>query len=140
MQEKTRKLREKFASEFDSDDKGDSSKEPQNGILEGVTIWVDGLTKPGREELREIVGKHGGEFEVYCTGKVTHVIAEKLATATRLRLGKMESGRKRIWVVRPSWVVESVKKGIRLDEGDFKVEGMGDPRVKSINKFFKKKN
>lgn len=141
MGEKTRKLREKFAAEFkSSESSADEKNKTGGGVLTGVTVWVDGYTRPGREELRCIIGENGGFFEVYPTGRVTHIVAESLAAATRLRLKKNENGRRKVRVVTPKWVVESVEKGRRLPEAEFSVKGMTDPGQKSIGSFFKKKS
>ncbi|OQR83087.1 hypothetical protein THRCLA_10988 [Thraustotheca clavata] len=48
-------------------------------VFEGVVIFVNGHTEPSKEELRQLILKHGGQFEAYQTSRVTHMIATHVA-------------------------------------------------------------
>lgn len=48
-------------------------------IFAGVTIHVNGLTKPPIDDLKKIMAAHGGVFHAYQTSSTTHVIASNLA-------------------------------------------------------------
>jgi hypothetical protein len=130
MAAKNRKLRAQFAAEF-----AGARAAGSGGALSGVTAWVDGATRPPRERLRTLLGENGGALETYLGAGVTHVVCERLADATRVRLRKRvrTSGLK---VVTPLWVVRCVEEGRRLPEAGFEVAGMGDPGQANIASFF----
>lgn len=128
MRAKTRKLRAQFGREYGG---------VRGGALSGVVAWVDGYTTPTRLQLRDVLGRHGGALETYFTDRVTHVVAETLAAATRKRMKGMT--KRTFKVVTPAWVVQSVREGRRLDEADFQVKGMGEPGQRSVANMFKMK-
>jgi nucleotidyltransferase/DNA polymerase involved in DNA repair len=98
MEAKNYKLREQFRKEFET-------REPCN-VFAGVTVWVDGDTKPSREEIRELIGLGGGNFETYFSRHlVTHIVAENLSASKIKELKKYRLNS--ISVVRPQWVVDS---------------------------------
>lgn len=125
MASKNRKLREQFSSEFAA----------CASALRGVTAWVNGATSPSREELRAKIGENGGLFEAFMGPSVTHVVCERLATATRLRLKKAVAGRS-LKVVTPAWVLDSIREGRKLPEAGYAVEGMTEVGQKNISSFF----
>lgn len=127
MASKNRKLRAQFAEEFATSGGTDA--------LRGVTCWVNGATTPTREELRVSIGKGGGAFETYMGPAVTHVVCERLATATRVRLQKAVGGRS-LKVVTPAWVVDCVREGRKVSEAGYAVDGMTEKGQKSISVFF----
>ncbi|XP_063085925.1 DNA repair protein REV1 isoform X3 [Cavia porcellus] len=60
---------------------------------------------PSAEELRKLMMLHGGQYHVYYSrSKTTHIIATNLPTAKIKEL----KGEK---VIRPEWIVESIKAG-----------------------------
>lgn len=127
MVEKQRKLRQQFSSEF---------RTPTSTIFDGVVIWVDGYTTPSRLQLRQLIGARGGKLETYFSAdRVTHIVAQTLAAATRKRLNHMTAPLK---VVTPKWVVDSIQRGVRLPERDYPVRGMTDPLQKSVASMFKR--
>lgn len=127
MIEKQRKLREQFSSEFCAF---------TSAIFDAVVIWVDGYTTPSRLQLRQLIGERGGRLETYFSvDKVTHIVAETLATATRKRLKNMTAAFK---VVTPKWVVDSIQRGVRLPEKNYSVHGMTDPSQKNVASMFKR--
>lgn len=137
MKVKVEKLRDQFANDYreTSDEKGAELESKDRSLFRGVTIWVDGATRPNRDELRDIVGSQGGRFETYLTGAVTHVICTRLAQATKLRLRKMVHS-KRVHVVRPEWVEEAVRTRKLPSVAKFSVDGMAEKGQKSITAFF----
>ena len=50
-------------------------------IFAGVSIYVDGITTPSNLELRDLIVKHGGDFQYYLVSSVTHIIATHLPDA-----------------------------------------------------------
>ncbi|RHY35521.1 hypothetical protein DYB32_000029 [Aphanomyces invadans] len=55
-------------------------------VLDGITIYVNGQTKPSKDVLKSLVLMHGGAFESYLTTHVTHMIATHVATSKRVEL------------------------------------------------------
>lgn len=82
MSHKIQKLRNQNesaagAAEADSD---------SAGLFRGVHVYVDGYTVPSKEEIRRLMLLHGGGFEHYDTGRVTHIIATHLPASKLLQL------------------------------------------------------
>ncbi|KAM8785392.1 DNA repair protein REV1 isoform 4-T4 [Rhynchonycteris naso] len=100
MAAKVQKLEEQFQSDAAMQKDGTSST-----IFSGVAIYVNGYTDPSAEELRKLMMLHGGQYHVYYSrSKTTHIIATNLPTAKIKEL----KGEK---VIRPEWIVESIKAG-----------------------------
>ncbi|KAF6105909.1 REV1 DNA directed polymerase [Phyllostomus discolor] len=100
MAAKVQKLEEQFRSDAAMQKDGTSST-----IFSGVAIYVNGYTDPSAEELRKLMMLHGGQYHVYYSrSKTTHIIATNLPTAKIKEL----KGEK---IIRPEWIVESVKAG-----------------------------
>ncbi|XP_060501387.1 DNA repair protein REV1 isoform X3 [Panthera onca] len=100
MAAKVQKLEEQFRSDAALQKDGTSST-----IFSGVAIYVNGYTDPSAEELRKLMMLHGGQYHVYYSrSKTTHIIATNLPNAKIKEL----KGEK---VIRPEWIVESIKAG-----------------------------
>ncbi|XP_032696202.1 DNA repair protein REV1 isoform X2 [Lontra canadensis] len=100
MAAKVQKLEEQFRSDASLQKDGTSST-----IFSGVAIYVNGYTDPSAEELRKLMMLHGGQYHVYYSrSKTTHIIATNLPNAKIKEL----KGEK---VIRPEWIVESIKAG-----------------------------
>lgn len=83
-------------------------------IFKGLAIYINGYTFPGRQQLHHMLVIHGGVFRHYMTakGSVTHIIAENLPLKKRIEFAKYK-------VVKPDWIVQSIKKGVLLPWQDF---------------------
>ncbi|XP_051060416.1 DNA repair protein REV1 isoform X3 [Phodopus roborovskii] len=100
MAAKVQKLEEQFRSDAAKQKDGTPS-----AIFSGVAIYVNGYTDPSAEELRNLMMLHGGQYHVYYSrSKTTHIIATNLPNAKIKEL----KGEK---VIRPEWIVESIKAG-----------------------------
>ncbi|EXJ53829.1 DNA repair protein REV1 [Cladophialophora yegresii CBS 114405] len=75
-------------------------------IFRGVVVHVNGYTQPPLSDLHSLVVSHGGGFLQYLEAKTaaTHVIASHLTPKKTVEFGKYR-------VVKPAWVVDSVKAG-----------------------------
>ncbi|KAI9846866.1 MAG: deoxycytidyl transferase [Sclerophora amabilis] len=97
-----------------------ASDNPQ--IFRGVVAHVNGYTQPSLNDLHTMIVTHGGGFMQYLDGKtaVTHIIASGLTPKKRVEF-------RRYRIVKPAWVVESVKIGRLLPWDRFRVvdEGVG---------------
>ncbi|KAF8206292.1 hypothetical protein K438DRAFT_1963365 [Mycena galopus ATCC 62051] len=83
-------------------------------IFKGIAVYVNGWTSPSVQEIRSLLVRNGGVFEPYLTkhSAVTHIVTCTLTEAKMQEFKKMK-------VVRPEWLTESVKAGILLPWRDF---------------------
>lgn len=97
-----------------------NSDKPQ--ILRGIVCHVNGYTQPSLNDLHVMIVEHGGGFVQYLDGKtmVTHIIASNLTP-------KKKEEFRRYRVVKPSWIVDSIKEGRVLPWDAYRVidEGFG---------------
>uniref|UniRef100_A0A8D0GWC8 DNA repair protein REV1 n=1 Tax=Sphenodon punctatus TaxID=8508 RepID=A0A8D0GWC8_SPHPU len=102
MTAKVQKLEDQFRSEAAIQLQNDGAS---SSIFNGVAIYVNGFTDPSADELRRLMMLHGGQYHVYYSrSKTTHIIATNLPNAKIKEL----KGEK---VVRPEWIIESIKAG-----------------------------
>ncbi|KAI9756373.1 MAG: hypothetical protein M4579_003877 [Chaenotheca gracillima] len=105
---------------LDAELRSSGSDRPQ--IFRGVVAHVNGYTQPSLNDLHALIVTHGGGFLQYLDGKttVTHLIASSLTPKKRVEF-------RRYRIVKPAWVVESVKAGRLLPWDNFRVidEGIG---------------
>jgi len=117
----------------------DSSRKRRRPDLffRGVTIMVNGFTTSIDDEtLKRIMHKHGGNFVKYEMSSVTHIIAESLSEA-KAKIYK--NRRNPIPVVKPTWVLDSVKQGCRLPYADYLLEQLRDTSTQpSMTGYFKR--
>ncbi|XP_043373365.1 DNA repair protein REV1 isoform X8 [Dermochelys coriacea] len=102
MSAKVQKLGDQFQSDAAIQHQKDGTS---SNIFSGVAIYVNGFTDPSADELRRLMMLHGGQYHVYYSrAKTTHIIATNLPNAKIKEL----KGEK---VVRPEWIIESIKAG-----------------------------
>ncbi|MCJ1254266.1 deoxycytidyl transferase [Lignoscripta atroalba] len=91
-------------------------------IFRGVVAHVNGYTQPSLNDLHALIVDHGGGFMQYLDGKttVTHIIASNLTPKKKIEFRKYR-------IVKPAWVVDSVKAGRLLPWDSYRVvdEGIG---------------
>ncbi|KIW10858.1 hypothetical protein PV08_10157 [Exophiala spinifera] len=75
-------------------------------IFRGVVVHVNGYTQPSLSDLHNLVVSYGGGFLQYLDGKtaVTHVVASNLTPKKAVEFARYR-------IVKPGWVVDSVKAG-----------------------------
>lgn len=97
-----------------------NSDRPQ--IFKGIVCHVNGYTQPSLNDLHVMIVQHGGGFMQYLDGKtmVTHIIASNLTPKKREEF-------RRYRIVKPAWIVDSVKAGKLLPWDAYRVvdEGVG---------------
>lgn len=83
-------------------------------LFTGLQIHINGFTRPSVQDLRKLIIEHGGVFHAYLDKKtlVTHVLTCSLTPAKVREFQHMK-------VVKPDWLVESVKAGVLLPWQDF---------------------
>ncbi|KAF9889246.1 deoxycytidyl transferase [Aspergillus nanangensis] len=89
-------------------------------IFRGVVTHVNGYTQPSLQDLHHMIVSHGGGFLQYLDGKTaaTHIIASSLTPKKREEF-------RRYRIVKPAWVVESIKAGRLLPWDLFRVVDEG---------------
>ncbi|GAB1215154.1 hypothetical protein ATERTT37_004340 [Aspergillus terreus] len=89
-------------------------------IFRGVVAHVNGYTQPSLQDLHRLIVSHGGGFLQYLDGKTaaTHIIASSLTPKKREEF-------RRYRIVKPAWVVESIKAGRLLPWDSFRVVDEG---------------
>ncbi|KAG4027387.1 hypothetical protein MFRU_030g00230 [Monilinia fructicola] len=91
-------------------------------IFHGIVAHVNGYTQPSLSDLHHLIVSHGGGFMQYLDGKttVTHIIASTLTPKKAIEF-------KRYRIVKPAWIVDSVKAGKCLPWDSYRVldEGVG---------------
>ncbi|KAI9850325.1 MAG: deoxycytidyl transferase [Thelocarpon superellum] len=103
----------------DVDLRGSAPDHPH--IFRGVVAHVNGYTQPSLNDLHTLIVSHGGGFMQYLDGKttVTHIIAHALTPKKRVEF-------RRYRMVKPAWVVESIKAGKLLPWNDFRLVDEGE--------------
>lgn len=91
-------------------------------IFKGVVCHVNGYTQPSLNDLHVMIVEHGGGFIQYLDGKtmVTHIIASNLTP-------KKKEEFRRYRIVKPAWIVDSIRAGQLLPWASYRVidEGVG---------------
>ncbi|KAF7868559.1 hypothetical protein EAF04_005090 [Stromatinia cepivora] len=93
-----------------------STSTGNSNIFRGVVAHVNGYTQPSLNDLHHLIVSHGGGFMQYLDGKttVTHIIASTLTPRKAIEF-------KRYRIVKPAWVVDSVKAGKCLPWDSYRV-------------------
>ncbi|KAJ2781773.1 deoxycytidyl transferase [Coemansia interrupta] len=77
-------------------------------MFSGVVFHINGYTQPSHYELKRLLVERGARFLHYLAkSEVTHIVASRLTLAKEKALRAYR-------VVRPEWVVDSVRAGRRL--------------------------
>ena len=103
---------------LDSELRSQSANNPP--IFRGIVAQVNGYTQPSLNDLHHLIVSHGGGFLQYLDGKtaVTHIIASSLTPKK-----KEEFARYRI--VKPAWIVDSIREGRLLPWDAYRVVDEG---------------
>ena len=101
-----------------------ASTKPQ--IFKGIVIHISGYTQPPLHVLHKEIVEHGGGFLQYLDSKTmaTHIVASSLPPKKSVDFGRYR-------IVKPAWVVESVKAGKLMPWSDYRVLDEG-PRQKVL--------
>ncbi|XP_049802635.1 DNA repair protein REV1 isoform X1 [Schistocerca nitens] len=102
MEAKKSKLLEQFK------DESKKLKGTTSDIFRGVSIYVNGYTKPSADELKRIMAMYGGEYHQYESHRTTHIIASNLPDCKIKKLKVLN-------VVKPEWITDSIKAKKLLD-------------------------
>ncbi|KAI1266808.1 impB/mucB/samB family protein [Xylariaceae sp. FL1019] len=108
---------------LDAEVRATSDKPP---IFKGVVACVNGYTQPPLHILHRDLVEYGAGFLQYLDGKTmaTHIIASALTPKKMIEF-------RRYRVVKPAWVIDSIKAGKMLPWADYRVVQEG-PRQKTL--------
>ena len=81
----------------------------QDGIFNGVAVFVNGYTDPTSDQIKRIMMMNGGIYHHYQSPRTTHIIASRLPDVKIKRLKGNEP------IVSPKWISESMEAGKLLD-------------------------
>lgn len=97
-------------------------------IFQGLVIYVNGFTVPGRFELHQMIVVHGGKFLHHLSAKrsITHIVASNLPLKKRIEFANYK-------VVKPSWIVDSINQGKLLAWRDYAVIDTLEPNQQKLN-------
>jgi DNA repair protein REV1 len=105
---------------LDAERRSKSANNPP--IFRGVVAHVNGYTQPSLNDLHHLIVDYGGGFMQYLDGKttVTHIIASSLTPKKKVEF-------QRYRIVKPAWVVDSIKAEKLLPWDAYRVidEGVG---------------
>lgn len=109
MEAKKQKLNEQFAL-HSSECSTSISK-----IFSGISIFVNGFTVPSAEDLKSLMGQHGGVYHTYYSKqKTTHIVATNLP---HFKIKQLKDEK----VVRPDWITDSISKGKLLPCSEYQL-------------------
>ena len=81
----------------------------QDGIFNGVAVFVNGYTDPTSDQIKRIMMMNGGIYHHYQSPRTTHIIASRLPDVKIKKLKGNEP------IVSPKWISESMEAGKLLD-------------------------
>ena len=106
MSAKKAKLKDQFLDDVaNSENNNDGLEATRSNLFAGMTIHTNGCAHPSNEELRELIGRHGGKHDFYYSKQTTtHVVSETLAYTKMKTFADCK-------VIRPSWIMDSIAQG-----------------------------
>ncbi|KAL4869521.1 hypothetical protein BDV12DRAFT_82499 [Aspergillus spectabilis] len=105
---------------LDNDIRSSAAQDKCPPIFRSIVACVNGYTQPSLHDLHKLIVRHGGGFLQYLDGKTsaTHIIASSLTPKKREEF-------RRYRVVKPAWVVDSIRAGKLLPWDLYKVVDEG---------------
>ena len=109
MNAKIQKLQNQFVAE------SSSAVKQKSNIFNGISIFVNGFTKPPSDVLKVLMQEHGGTYHhYYSREKVTHIIAINLPNSKVVALTDQN-------IVKPEWITESIAANKLLPYQDYQL-------------------
>ena len=102
-----------------------------SGVFTGVSIYVNGITDPPWIDLKDIMLSNGGRFQnYYSRATVTHIVCAHLTAQKLEALAKAD--RHHPPVVRPEWVVDSLREGKLMPCARYALQGTLEPGQRRV--------
>lgn len=96
----------------------------EEGIFNGIAIFVNGYTDPTADELKRLMMIHGGTYHHYQSSKTTHVIATNLPDS---KVKAIKAGGRNLPICHPRWIRQCVDAGKLLDFRNFQLYTSASP-------------
>lgn len=107
MGAKISKLEEQFASDVVK-----NSIYKKSDLFTGISIFVNGYTKPSADELKRIMMTHGGVYHHYKRSNTTYIIASNLPD---VKIRAITTAK----IIKPDWIVDCLKENRILDYSNY---------------------
>ncbi|UCS19908.1 uncharacterized protein HLK63_E05269 [Nakaseomyces glabratus] len=97
-------------------------------IFQGLVLYINGFTTPGRFELHQMIVVHGGKFLHHMSAKrsVSHIIASNLPLKKRIEFANYK-------VVKPNWIIDSIQQKKLLPWRDYALIDTLDPDQQKLD-------
>ena len=124
MHDKTIKLRDQLQESFTV----------KSSLFEGLTFWQTG--RSFEIDVKRLVTEHGGSYEQYGMRRVTHVVAETIATSNQQWKALLNGGlnSRQFKIVRPQWIVDCITQATKLSEGPYLPDGLQRKNIFELSK------
>lgn len=104
----------------------------KSNLFNGISIFVNGYTRPSPDELKRIMMENGGVYHTYQRSWTTFVIANNLPDVKIRALGKEK-------VIKPDWVVDCLRENRILDYSNYLIYTNQKSSQPSLHQFAEKK-
>eukprot|EP01031_Cornospumella_fuschlensis_P051574 gene51574-63061_t len=104
-----------------------SSKTVVSDIFRNCVVFINGITNPPIEEIRRLIGLHGGEALAYRMGHITHLVCDYFTDAQlkqELNRKNFHSLKSKLYYVTAKWVTDSIRLKCRQAESLYLPPGM----------------
>lgn len=94
---------------------------PTTGVLRGVQVYISGYLSGTTDiEMKRVVALAGGSISLTPSG-ATHVLTSQQLSGSKTHKLLTSKRKNLVHVVKPEWVIDSVKAGKRLHESHYAV-------------------
>ncbi|CCF57510.1 hypothetical protein KAFR_0C05190 [Kazachstania africana CBS 2517] len=106
-----------------------------SNLFKDLTVYINGYTRPSRFQLHEMIVLNGGKFLHHLSAKrsVTHIIASTLTLKKKIEFANYK-------VVKPEWLVDSIKVKKLLPWQDYSIVTSIDQDQLQLTTFLNKDN
>ncbi|TFK75770.1 BRCT domain-containing protein [Pluteus cervinus] len=113
----------------------DARKKPQP-VLHNVCVYLNGYLENTTDiEMKRIITEAGGEILYTPSSACTHIVTSQHLSGSKTHKILSSKPRNRVHVVKPEWILDSIKQGRKLSERNYVV--IRDTTTKSLTSTFK---
>ncbi|XP_020080437.1 uncharacterized protein LOC109704122 isoform X1 [Ananas comosus] len=95
------------------------------GPFSGLVICVTGLSKEARDQVKTATEKLGGQYSASLHPKCTHLVVQSFG-GRKLEHALKHGARNGLLVITLAWLVDSVRRNVRLNESLYSVKNIGE--------------